>query len=76
MITGTRKRTVNYPAPSPDLTTHEKEMFQRSRMDEIKLEHVLGFFFIPSFLHISSYGSKEVMLESGTEMYGSGCGGG
>ena len=58
----------------------KKKMFQRSRMDEVKLEHALGCFFKPSFLHISFCGSKEVMLESGTitipEMYGSGCGGG
>ena len=44
----------------------EKEMFQRTRMDEVKLEHALGFFVNPSFLHISSYDSKEVRLKSGT----------
>ena len=44
----------------------EKEVIHRSRMDMVKLEHALGFFFNPSFLHISSYGSKEVVLESGS----------
>ncbi|VDI38611.1 Hypothetical predicted protein [Mytilus galloprovincialis] len=44
---------------------HDQPPVKRSRMDPVKLEHALSFFFNPAFHQIVSYGTRDIKLESG-----------
>jgi hypothetical protein len=38
---------------------------KRARMDPVKLDHAIDFFFSPCFHQVVSYGTKDLLLESG-----------
>ncbi|CAC5416402.1 unnamed protein product [Mytilus coruscus] len=44
---------------------HDQPPVKRSRMDPVKLEHALSFFFYPAFHQIVSNGTRDTKLESG-----------
>ncbi|CAG2218847.1 unnamed protein product [Mytilus edulis] len=47
------------------ITIPEKVKQPRSRMDQVKLQHALDFFFDPCFVQIVSFGTRNINLDTG-----------